>query len=261
MDDEQATEGANGKHWCDRCHHESNRKGDLIKHLQRKNLCDAIYSDIPCQELIKDIRLRRKDPVMRFTCSACEKCFKTHQGIYQHKKHCELYKRTPVNAPASPNVENERKRFGRESSTHMTSDAEFMTQCVRRREKGVIEFIEGKHMSAAHPENHNIRVTNIKMNYVQIFDGSHWMLHDKDEIIDEMVIDAINALHDHFDDITPNLQQSLLKYHWMAGDIQKFFKEINNKKMRKKMIKKICKKVFISIINFSRNYPKSVQLR
>ena len=75
-------------HVCMRCHHASNRKGDLIKHLQRKKPCAPLHTDEERQELVKDIRLRRKDPSLRLACQACDKRFRTHQSIYQHKKHC-----------------------------------------------------------------------------------------------------------------------------------------------------------------------------
>jgi uncharacterized C2H2 Zn-finger protein len=76
---------------CERCHHTSNRKGDLVKHLLRKKSCPPSYSDVSCAELVQDIRLRRNDPSLSLACPACAKRFRTHQSIYQHKKHCAAF--------------------------------------------------------------------------------------------------------------------------------------------------------------------------
>lgn len=72
---------------CERCHHKSSCKGNLLKHLSKARTCPPTHSDIGCEELVK--RLTRVSTKSKtFGCELCSKAFSTAQGKSQHKKVC-----------------------------------------------------------------------------------------------------------------------------------------------------------------------------
>ena len=48
-------------------------------------------------------------------------------------------------------------------------------------------LIKKIHFDPKKPENHNIYISNIKNNYVMIYDGDKWVIKDRDESIDELI--------------------------------------------------------------------------
>ena len=70
---------------CDRCHYIINKKSSFKSHLQRKNPCRTIHSDISIEELLEKLN----KPKEGFSCNKCNKVFKTSQGKYQHQKRCK----------------------------------------------------------------------------------------------------------------------------------------------------------------------------
>ena len=67
---------------CQRCHYIAKHKGNIKKHYQRKNPCEAIHSKITIKELIDELNKSKEG----FACNKCNKIFKTSQGKYQHQK-------------------------------------------------------------------------------------------------------------------------------------------------------------------------------
>jgi hypothetical protein len=49
------------------------------------------------------------------------------------------------------------------------------------------EIIRLIHFNPDIPENHNIYISNIKNNYILLYDGTKWTTHDRDKIIDILI--------------------------------------------------------------------------
>jgi hypothetical protein len=75
---------------CERCHHVSSCKGNLIKHLTKKSQCDTLHSNVSREELVK-ILTRVSTKEKTFQCNFCTKTFSTIQGKSQHKKVCPMH--------------------------------------------------------------------------------------------------------------------------------------------------------------------------
>jgi len=57
-------------------------------------------------------------------------------------------------------------------------------------------MIEKIHFNKDVPENHNIYIPDIKNKYAMLYNGMEWSLHNKDEIIDNMIADNEMRLED-----------------------------------------------------------------
>lgn len=74
-------------HTCARCHYETNDKYAMIKHLQRKSPCKTNYSEISCEELLKQYEREYADNAVE--CDFCHKKFNHKNNLYVHKKKCK----------------------------------------------------------------------------------------------------------------------------------------------------------------------------
>lgn len=95
--------------------------------------------------------------------------------------------------------------FGNENLEHITP--QFIEQCVRRRDKGLIELLERIHFSDGAPENNNVKVASMKRSEVQVFDGDRWKYHDKDRVVKDMVNAGHGIMQEHFDDNESSLRE------------------------------------------------------
>ena len=57
-------------------------------------------------------------------------------------------------------------------------------------------MIEKIHFSEDNPENHNIYIPNIKNKFAMLYNGKEWSLHNRNEVIDNMIIDNEMRLED-----------------------------------------------------------------
>ena len=72
---------------CERCGYETADKYALIKHLNRKNKCNTILSDISCEELLQKLEKKYVDNAPE--CPYCNSKFNYINNMYAHKKYCK----------------------------------------------------------------------------------------------------------------------------------------------------------------------------
>jgi hypothetical protein len=180
-------------------------KGNIKKHYQRKNPCEAIYSKITIKELLEELN----KPKEGYTCNKCNKIFNTRQGKYQHQKRCKqdlvVFEEKKSNNEEIEELKNELKLMKElfienmknnnitniDNSTNNNNitnnntnlfisfnDKEnlhkILKQCketiiqlekVRSKDKCFAIYINAAHFNPEHPEAHNIRLTNLKPDY------------------------------------------------------------------------------------------------
>lgn len=67
---------------CPRCHYTVSSKTHYVKHLSRKNICNAEHEDIPPDTLLKE--LMDKELEKAFVCSTCQSRFTHKTSLYRH---------------------------------------------------------------------------------------------------------------------------------------------------------------------------------
>jgi 5-methylcytosine-specific restriction endonuclease McrA len=72
---------------CERCHHASTTKGNLIQHLEKKKACNALYSARTREDIMKTLtRVSEKEKI--YGCNFCNKQFSTRPGKCKHQHIC-----------------------------------------------------------------------------------------------------------------------------------------------------------------------------
>ncbi len=71
---------------CQRCGYETTLRANYKTHLQRKQICEPLYSDISIETLVEQLEFQKK---REYKCDYCDRIFTSSQGKYQHKFHCK----------------------------------------------------------------------------------------------------------------------------------------------------------------------------
>ena len=69
--------------------------------------------------------------------------------------------------------------------SHLT-DKDYL-KCLKHSNFCIPHLIEKIHFNPKKPENHNIYISNLKNNYVMIYNGSKWMINDREESIQNLI--------------------------------------------------------------------------
>lgn len=93
--------------------------------------------------------------------------------------------------------------YGKESCDHI-SDMMFK-KIIDKGFNSVPFLIEHLHFNKDNPEYHNVYISNMRDNYVLVYDGEKWKLAEKDVIIDDMMDTKNCILSDKFDELIDGL--------------------------------------------------------
>lgn len=72
---------------CKRCHYTTNLKSNLYRHLTKTKKCSPSFRDVPIEELIESLEIRKHDETLRVHhCNMCEAKFTDISNLNRHKK-------------------------------------------------------------------------------------------------------------------------------------------------------------------------------
>jgi len=206
------------KFLCERCHHESTTKGNLMQHLQKKKACPTTYSSSTREDIIKKMK-RVSEKEKTFECDYCEQKFSTAPGKCKHKKICTKRPNNEANLMAlqqrvdqleqelsrqrnqnnggivnnTNNIQNQQiinntyviNSFGNEIIPQFSP--EFLTNCLLNPSKGLTNLIEQIHYNEAIPENHNLRYKSTKNKTLEKLVDHTWHECDASNTLDELI--------------------------------------------------------------------------
>jgi len=100
--------------------------------------------------------------------------------------------------------------FGHEDMSYITQ--KMLNRLVVHPNTMIADLVRLTHFHKDHPENKNLKITNIKSKYLKVFSKGKWTLQNKDNVIDNIMTIKSNILEEHFDDkckeALPDYQQS-----------------------------------------------------
>lgn len=243
---------------CERCHYTTNKKSNYINHLNKKITCKSIHSSISIEELLKELNCKSTT----YSCIKCDKCFKTSQSKYQHQRNCkhnnlnnnnliESCKKTIINNTTNSNnitnsnnttnIENQNNinfiiNFDNYTSEHLDIE-KFKEECRKALSSNyIIEYyIKQIFFNKEHPENMNIKLTNLKSDYkyMDVYrDG--WEKDLQNKIINKIIRDSYNLttkiIVDEESDYEPDYYDELEEYDKLKIYQAKFITNIKFKK-------------------------------
>jgi hypothetical protein len=195
-------------HKCDRCGYETDRKGNLITHLQKKNICLPLLNNIERSILIEKLTSKEyKETAVQ--CEKCDKKFNNKSSMYRHLKICngdiketiknmqekinELEDKLKASSSITNNITNNNQQnnitinvnnfCSNEDISYI--DSEFIKECLK--DMNMVRLLEQVHFHPEHPENHTVRIKNINKNLLQYHQDAKWKIDTKDRVLEDMI--------------------------------------------------------------------------
>jgi hypothetical protein len=137
--------------------------------------------------------------------------------------------------------------FGNESLDHITTP--FLDQCVRRRDKGLIELIEKIHFDPEHKENRNVRATNVKGPVMRVHDGTCWKFKRKSKVLNDIVDKSHGMMQEHMDDNEERLRNDTPEY--MFRHIQEWMEKMQDRD--KRILEDVLADIYVLVLNEARD--------
>ena len=157
------------------------------------------------------------------------------------KQLIELQKKTGVTIGQQNNIQNNIKilAFNKTDMSHL-KDKDYL-KFLSHSNFCVPHMIKKLHFDPHKPENHNIYISNIKNNYVMIYDGKKWTLQDQKDVIDNMLDNNTFILEEKIEDWIKNGK----KY----PEIMEKFNRYIEKKESDEIINKIKQEIKLILFN------------
>lgn len=134
--------------------------------------------------------------------------------------------------------------FGKENTEYLTDN--IVCKLIQHSPfKCLPQIIEKIHFDPEHPENHNIKITNKKLNYAEIVKDNKWVTTNKKKAIEDMIQNGYNIIEEKYidnkDSITERKQERFENFK------QKFDEE------DKDLIKDLKDDINLTLINGTTN--------
>ena len=182
-----------------------------------------------------------------YDCKFCGKSFKHYQSRYKHEKsRCpkrEIKPKKKIQVDASILPYND-------TNKQFLTD-EMIKKCMEKQNRCVPEMIKLVHFNNKHPENMNLCISNLKNDYVMVFDGEEWVVKNRDDMFDKLISDSEKIL-----------QSKFMKWFDNAKEDDKYnkavekFKKCLNKSSNQTLINNIKKELKLLLYN-TRNKKKN----
>ena len=128
--------------------------------------------------------------------------------------------------------------YGSENIDYITDKV--FKKLLEKPVSAITRLIELKHFNPNHPENHNVKITNIHDKYAKIYQDKKWLVKHKKDIVEELVENGYADFEEFKDLNEDELAEKIKeKYKMMEQNYNNNFD-------------KICKKSELSIINESK---------
>ena len=99
--------------------------------------------------------------------------------------------------------------YGKEDLSHILETDYKMI--LNKGFKSVPALVESIHFNKNKPENHNVYISNMRDNYVLIYDGDDWQLREKENVLQEMVDNKTDILNEKFEELVDRLDEATVK--------------------------------------------------
>ena len=215
----------------------------------------------------------------KYECKYCAKEFKHNQSYYRHLKTCkekikddeckqnmtdlvnllnkqleeqreqlnkkdkqieELIKKAGINIGTQNVQQNINILAYKDTDISHLTDNDYL-KCLKHSNFCIPHLIEKIHFNPKKPENHNIYISNLKNNYVMIYDGHKWNIKDRDESIQDLIDENEVFIEQKLEEWIENGNQ--------YPDIMKKFNRYLEKKENDKVLNKIKNEIKLILFN------------
>jgi len=147
--------------------------------------------------------------------------------------------------------------FGEENIEYLLKDENFIKKCIESPINSIHKYLDNVHFNKEHPENRNIKMTNLLGPYMDYIKEGKWNKIEKDVLIPKIIDKSIDTIDEVIDYGKEDSDDDVIDYGAEDSDDDDIIKEIDDKKwkvykseIKKKTLKnKIIKKANRRIYN------------
>jgi uncharacterized C2H2 Zn-finger protein len=196
-------------------------KADDASHGYRCERCYKLFTTL--------WSLKRHEPICKeisnpLQCHICNKVFTHASNKSRHLQSCKIEfikkENSRIQEPPQPvapqssnqinnnitiNTQNTNNNitinvnlnnFGEESLDHITQD--MLTKFAKEINCGIAKLIDTIHFNPEVPQNHNIRLENIKGQLVAVYQNNEWVIKDMNDTVKHLINNGCRLLTDHY---------------------------------------------------------------
>ena len=133
--------------------------------------------------------------------------------------------------------------FGEENIEYLLKDENFIKKCIESPINSIHKYLDNVHFNKEHPENRNIKMTNLLGPYMDYIKGGKWNKIEKDVLIPKIIDKSIDTIDDVIDygkeDSDDDSEKEIDDKKWKV-----YKSEINKIKIKNKIIKKANRRIY-----------------
>ncbi len=260
---------------CKRCSYTTCKKCHLVRHLQNKNLCKPILSNISAEDLL--FELKPKKQIKYYKCENCDKQFNSRSTRYRHQQNCKIFDihdevlklkqeieelksnqlklthQTPsiINSGTINNTNNITvNNFGQENIEYLMKRLEYYWH---NKAHGLIEMTKDIHFDPQHPENHTFTITNQRAKIAKIRENGEWVPKSCEEAIDDIVYSVSKEIEQFIEEKTEYLKN---KFPRVVDLTNNWWEKIGTEAFDEKEYKNLVRRLVEMVVIHRRNITK-----
>ena len=230
------------KYQCKRCLKDFAKKCNYESHINRKIPCKTLpqkstnspqkstflnKSELVCNYCGKDFS--RSDSLSRHIDGYCkvkkendskmeellETMVKLKEDVRLLQEENAKYKNIITNNTQNIKIDNQTNNiinivaYGQEDLRKI-SDAEYQ-RILRRGFNSVPAFMESLHFDKNKPENHNVYISNMRDDFILMYDGIKWRLKNREDTLQQLYEDKADILETKFEELLERLDENTIK--------------------------------------------------
>jgi len=217
---------------CDRCGRDFKKMDNLRRHLNRVYICQPILADIPIESLRakyackkgvyacencgkvyktssgkckhkktclkqdkeKDKIIQEKDTLLKEALAKIDKEQQSREKLEEQVKELLLQKQCVQNI-TNNNFIIQINNYGEENMDYLRNDANFLQKCVECPMQSVQKYLDAVHFNKDHPENSNIKLTNLQSPFMDYFKNGNWSKIEQRVLIPKIIHKSVKVIH------------------------------------------------------------------
>ena len=191
--------------------HKNNKNTSILENSEKK--FEKNFKKFVKNEKIRILNKKKLEKNIskskNYECEKCKKRFKHHSSYYRHYNYrCKKDEQKTVinNIHNGDNIQNTIhniqniqnniiiNNFGEENTDYITDET--LLKFINVPYNAIQKTSEEIHFNETHPENQNVKSTNKKEKYVEVFINRKWIIFEKKRIQEKMMNIAMFMLND-----------------------------------------------------------------
>jgi hypothetical protein len=194
------------------------------------------------KEVLKRKKLEKQVEILLLEKTEIQEQLKNNNiGIINNDNSQNTVNNTTNNDNRVTNI-NIINNFGEENIEYLLKDENFIKKCIESPINSIHRYLDNVHFNKEHPENTNIKITNLLGPYMDYVKGGKWKKIEKNILLPKIINKSIDVVDEiAYYDLNSDSEDDDNLNNW---DKYSDIKDGENKKLKEKIIKKATRHIY-----------------